>query len=498
MSAYVMQDDLVHPDLTVQETLEFTANLRLPSSFDAQARKQRIDEVLELVGITHVRNVIVGDTRRKGISGGERKRLCIAMELLNNPALMFLDEPTSGLDSSTAFSVCKVLQDLAERGICTVVCTIHQPAQKIFELFDNLILMKKGQIVYQGSAQKSLLLLQALGLPCPDGINPADYLLDFVTSKSNSASTDSLQGLIGVAPIDLKIGESKPHFQAREVKNWFTQCGILIVRNIKQQLRRYDIMLINIVVTVVLSIFVSCGVWKDIGTDQLSIAKRAPSLFFACVTQGIIASLQATHSFPLERALSLRERAAGTYFVSAYFVAKSISDTMFQLIPPVVFSCIVYPVIGYQRSARKFFIYMMFMMLDTMAATSLATMLSCICVSIELTTVVMSVGFEISRLYGGFFISPTQLNDYPDWHFADALSYIKYCFVGVALNELTDLDLTCTAKEISSNTCILTGEAIIKQKGYDNYSIGFNVGILIVYIFGCRLFAYLALRFLKK
>jgi ATP-binding cassette subfamily G (WHITE) protein 2 len=138
------------------------------------------------------------------------------------------------------------------------------------------------------------------------------------------------------------------------------------------------------------------------------------------------------------------------------------------------------------------------MILDTIAATSLATMMSCICVSIELTTVVMSVCFEISRLYGGFFISPAQMSDFPDWHFADALSYIKYCFVGIALNELSDLELTCTTSEINTGKCVSSGNTIIEQRGYDQYSIGYNVGILIVYIFGCRLFGYLALRFFKK
>ncbi|RYH22358.1 ATP-binding cassette domain-containing protein, partial [archaeon] len=144
MSAYVMQDDLLHAELTVQETLWYSAALRMPYHTPPTKREERISELLTLLGILHCRDVIIGDSRHKGISGGERKRVSVAIELLNRPKLLFLDEPTTGLDSNTAYSLTKILKQLADIGECTVVCTIHQPMPKIFQLFDNLILMKKG------------------------------------------------------------------------------------------------------------------------------------------------------------------------------------------------------------------------------------------------------------------------------------------------------------------------------------------------------------------
>lgn len=138
------------------------------------------------------------------------------------------------------------------------------------------------------------------------------------------------------------------------------------------------------------------------------------------------------------------------------------------------------------------------MLLDTNAALSLATMISCLCVTLELSTVVLSLALEISRLYGGFFTSPKQLIAYEGWKFADALSYLKYTFVGVAINELTGLEYTYTPTEIASKKCVTTGEATMADKGYDQYTIDFCIGILIVYIVGCRIVAYLALRFFKR
>ncbi len=113
--------------------------------------------------------------------------------------------------------------------------------------------------------------------------------------------------------------------------------------------------------------------------------------------------------------------------------------------------------------------------------------------SVDLSTVVLSFGFEWCRLWGGFFAPPIQMAEVPKWKFADALSYMKYSFVGIALNELTDLDLSCAG----AKTCISSGNVTIKANGYDQYTIGYCIGILIVYIVGCRLMAYLALRFIK-
>ena len=499
MSAYVMQDDLLHPELTVAETLSYAAQLRFGAKVTAAWRKEREIDVLELMGINHVRDVVIGDARVKGISGGERKRVSIAIELLTSPKLIFLDEPTSGLDSSTALSVCSSLKQLCDDGVCTVVCTIHQPQVRIFELFDNLILMKKGQIVYQGGSKKSLLFLENAGLPCPPGVNPADHLLESITPKEVDNAFDHNAKL--TVPVNLSLGHDKEFSSYSKVafQAWFSQFLILFRRSSQQYLRRWDIILMNFVITVILAIFVSCGLWQDIGTTQRSIALRAPSLFFASVTQGIVAALQCISSFPKERAVILRERAAGSYFVSSYFVAKTCVDTLSCSWGPFIFSVIAYPIIGYQNDARKFFIYAAFMILDALAALSLATMCSCLCVSIEMSTVVLSLVLEISRLFGGFFTSPKQLDDFQNWKFADALSYLKYTFVGVALNELNGLKLSCTdAQRLAGGTnCIETGEVINAQRGYDEYTVDLCAGALIAYIAGARLVAYLALRFIK-
>ena len=378
MSAYVMQDDVLHAELTAEETLLYAARLRMSSEQSLDERKARVVEVMNLMGISHCKDVIIGNTRRKGVSGGERKRVSIAMELLTRPQLLFLDEPTTGLDSSTSLSICRSLKELSDRGECTVVCTIHQPQPKIFNLFDNLILMKLGTILYQGRADKVEQYLSENGKVCPRNASIADFMLDVVSPSRKRGSTGAELdmdefGKKYVVPVNLELGMEKPLYTKEGARSWLEQYGILVHRNIKQYFRNYDVIMINITATVIMAVFVGRGSWYHIGTGQDSIAKRVPSLFFTTLAQGIINSIQAVNSFPWERAIMLRERQAGSYKVSSYFLAKTTVDVLTQIWPSVIYGCIVYWMIGYQPIASKFIIYVVMLCMVGISAASLAT-----------------------------------------------------------------------------------------------------------------------------
>lgn len=151
ISGYVMQDDLLFGHLSVEETLNYAAGLRLPKEMSAEEKKERVDDAIIQLGLDACRHTVVGSATVKGISGGERKRLCVAIELITHPKLIFLDEPTSGLDSTTALSLISTLGDLVKSRGTTILCTIHQPQSKIFSLFHTVLIMSKGQTVAMGS-----------------------------------------------------------------------------------------------------------------------------------------------------------------------------------------------------------------------------------------------------------------------------------------------------------------------------------------------------------
>jgi ATP-binding cassette subfamily G (WHITE) protein 2 len=373
MSAYVMQDDLLHAELTVGETLHWAAQLRMPQECSDEQRSARVQEVTKLMGIAHCEHTIVGNTRRKGISGGERKRLCVAIELLNHPKLIFLDEPTTGLDSTTAFAVCKALKNLADSGECTVVCTIHQPAPNAFALFDNLILMKDGEALYQGGMQGVHAFLEQIGRPYLRDVALAEHLICAI-SPAGADKRRLEESSMNVVPVDLDMGKEKFNFsEFIRIRDLTRKTWILIRRNCKQQLRNWDLLFWSLAATLIIAFFISGGIWQDLGNNQQSVTKIPAAIFFTFVNQGITAALITVNSFPGERAIMLRERQAGAYTTLAYFLAKTVTDTLFLLPMPVLFACIVYPMFSLQPVASKFFIYMYFVVMCNMAAMSVAT-----------------------------------------------------------------------------------------------------------------------------
>ena len=141
---FVEQEDIVLPALTVRQSLKFSAALRLPGSMTEAQKMERVEEVISMLRLNKCSDTKVGTVDSRGISGGERKRLCIATELLANPAIIFFDEPTSGLDSSMALVVAKCMKQIAVGGGLSIITTIHQPNSQVFAQFDNLLLLDDG------------------------------------------------------------------------------------------------------------------------------------------------------------------------------------------------------------------------------------------------------------------------------------------------------------------------------------------------------------------
>jgi ABC-type multidrug transport system ATPase subunit len=184
-TGFVAQDDVLYPHLTVIETLHYTALLRLPSTLSAAEKTAHAEAVMVELGLARVAHSMIGGVRGvRGVSGGERKRVSIGLEMLVNPSLLLLDEPTSGLDSTTASKIIGTLKRMSVQGRRTVVVTIHQPSSRLYHMFDKVLLLSAdGSPIYYGRAPDALSYFASIGFTCSLSINPADLMLDLANGE---------------------------------------------------------------------------------------------------------------------------------------------------------------------------------------------------------------------------------------------------------------------------------------------------------------------------
>jgi ABC-type multidrug transport system ATPase subunit len=187
---FVPQEDVMLRELTVRDILIHSALMRLPAELPLHAKKKKVLETIEYLELGHVMDSIIGDEATRGISGGQRKRVNIGMELVANPSVLFLDEPTSGLDSATSYEVCSLLRNIAHKQQLTVAAVIHSPSPQAFNQFDDLLILGKGgRVVYFGPRDKALDYFHRIGFTCPPDENPADYYIAVTSGKVRSAFT---------------------------------------------------------------------------------------------------------------------------------------------------------------------------------------------------------------------------------------------------------------------------------------------------------------------
>jgi ABC-type multidrug transport system ATPase subunit len=182
-SGYVLQSDILIEFLTVKETLQFGANLKIKGT--EEQKQHRADKLISEFKLEGTENTLVGGQFVKGISGGQKKRVNIALELISDPPVLFLDEPTSGLDSYTSEIVIKKLDELAKQFNKTIIYVIHQPSSDIFKQMDKLMLLYKGKAIYYGGAgQTAVDYFGKIGFKCETDMNPSDFFMYIMQSKN--------------------------------------------------------------------------------------------------------------------------------------------------------------------------------------------------------------------------------------------------------------------------------------------------------------------------
>ncbi|XP_048360780.1 ATP-binding cassette sub-family G member 8 [Sphaerodactylus townsendi] len=516
--AHVRQDDRLLPNLTVKETLFFIAKLRLPKIFSETERKKRVEEVIAELRLRQCANTKVGNEYIRGVSGGERRRVSIGVQLLWNPGILIFDEPTSGLDSFTAHNLVITLSRLA-RGNRLVLLSVHQPRSDIFQLFDLILLMTSGATIYSGAARDMVQYFKEIGYPCPTYSNPADFYVDLtsVDRQTTETEVESQQRASSLAAIFLEkvkqfddfLWQSRPEedenmvsvstdelnmnpHSTNQLPGWFQKFTVLLSRQVSNNVRDLSALLIRGCEALLMSLLIGF-LYYGHGKTKLSIQDTSALLYmigalipFTVIFEGITKCYS-------ERIVLYQDFEDGLYPVGPYFFAKVLAELPEQFVLCIIYGVPIYWLANLSPEPEHFFLNLLLLILGTGCARTMALWVSALLPTMQISAFFGNVLYTTFFLSGGFLISLQNLWTVPSW--ISNVSFVRWCFEGMMQVQFTGLTYTMTSGNF---TYPVSGKLVLQAMDLDSqplYAIclilaGISTGFLILY--------YLSLRFINQ
>ncbi|KAJ5701933.1 hypothetical protein N7488_009481 [Penicillium malachiteum] len=518
MTSYVEQEDALIGSMTVRETLKFAADLSLPSSVSKRQRMERIRILLEAFGIQNQADTLVGTPIRKGISGGQKRRVSVASQLITCPKILFLDEPTSGLDSTASFEVISYVKELARANNIIVIASIHQPSTTTFRLFDKLLLLSAGRTCYFGPVSNVDGHFGDIGHPIPSNTNPAEYLLDIVSSDFSTSKEDagdrvekiqnSWSESIEAGNLGRQVSERlHVESQAEQVTvDDLARPGVAKIITAllhRSWIKSYrDVVAYGIRIVMYMGLSIMMGtVWLRLHPSQDYIQPFINAIFFGSAFMSFMA-VAYVPAFLEDRGTFAKERANGLYGATPFIIANFLIGLPFLFLISILFSIVSYWLSNFQPTAEAFFTWVMWIFLDLVAAESLVVLVTSIFPNFVIALALVAFANGLWMSVGGFLVTPTILN--PFWKYVfHYIDYQAYVFQGMMVNEFSKRIYSCgDGCQCMYNTdlasqCQIRGTGVLESYGYATGRTGKWVGILIGIIVVYRLFGWIALH-LKK
>lgn len=504
-SFVTQEDDGLLPSLTVRETLRYSAYLRLPSHFSKAQKRQIADNVILKMGLKYCADTLIGGEFVKGISGGEKRRVSICVQLLNDPRILLLDEPTSGLDSFTAASILTVLNSLAHEGR-TVICTIHQPRSDLFAQFGNILLLAKGgKVAFNGPSSQILPYFSKVGHPCPKLTNPADHILDIISVNLQSAEKEEASRLRVTKLLNIWEERSKadaPCLDKTKVIKLAAELGafegkangpyaftILFRRSSTNLLRSPHLLAARIGqvagIAIVLALYFAPVGKGAVGiSNRLGLIQQVTSLYF-------VGMLNNMAIYPADRDVFYREYDDGVYGVLPFFLTYTAIELPFELCTSMIFSALAYMVPGLKRTAGLFFA----------ASYSAVVIVNCgESIGIIFNTLFLHEGFAVNIIsvllsIGSMMAGIMSLNMPPVLKAFNWLSPLKYAAGVISNIAFEGVKFSCEGqvKDATGNCLLNSGEAVMNNYGL-KISVKVYLGALIVCLVLYRLVAFTVLK----
>ena len=463
VSGFVFQDDVILKTMTVKEALYMSALLRLPETITQEEKLNRVNDMISILHLENCRDTIVGDSLTKGISGGERKRLSVGMEMIMNPSIIFLDEPTSGLDTYTAYSLVSNLKDLASTGR-TVVTTIHQPSSDILRLFDNLILLNQGKIIYQGEIDNLVNYFSGIGYKCPQYTNPSDFvfmnILNPVLIQRNVLNDNQNQfqsieeknnyillsysntGMEETILNKCNLYNSNPTKLTKKSQKYVPgiclQLNFLFKRHLKNIFRNKAILRTKLGQAFGLGLIIGLTFLNIPGSDaKAQIQDRNGSLFISCFTQVLLPIIGTLALFSLERPVIMREVSSGYYSIFGYFLSKMLIEIPLQLIITFITCTIIYWLCLFQKKFRKYIVFIGVIELGSLCGLSIGTSIATAAKNVNVALQFAPFCIVPIIIFSGLLINSDSIPPYFTW--IQYLSPARYMYQEVYKNEFKGL-----------------------------------------------------------
>lgn len=519
-SAYVMQEDVLIPTLTVRETLRYSADLRLPPPTTQEERRAIVEQVILELGLKECADTRIGTTTHKGCSGGEKRRTSIGVQLLANPSVLFCDEPTTGLDATSAFQIIRTLKRLARDGR-TVIVSIHAPRSEIWSLFDNVILLARGSALYSGPVSESLAHFEQCGHVIPPFVNPAEFLIDLAAIDNR---TEALEAASHVRVDHLReVWRSRPSKTAQKdiEKKRLTksasegadtgamgrvsfrrQFRVLTSRTFKTTIR--DPMGVAGSLLEAVGMAVING-WIFLQLDQslAGIRSRQGSLYTASSLNGYLILLYETYRLTIDIRLFDRERNEGVVGVPAFLLSRRVARLPLEDLPvPLLFSVIFYFMVGYRLDADQFFIFFALTLLTHYVAVTFAAVSIGIARSFPGASLVGNLCFTLQSFACGYFVQANQIPVYVRW--LKWCAYTFYIFGALCANEFIGTEgselghfYACPHSNNPLDPACkeYTGRYIMDSLGMPSNWIWRPIVVLVAFILGHYLLAGLLLQY---
>lgn len=554
ISAYVMQDDLLFPMLTVEETLMFAAEFRLPRTLSKSKKKLRVQALIDQLGLRNAANTVIGDEGHRGVSGGERRRVSIGIDIIHDPILLFLDEPTSGLDSTSAYMVVKVLQRIAQSG-SIVMMSVHQPSYRILGLLDRLLFLSRGQTVYSGSPANLPLYFSDFGHPIPENENRTEFALDRIRELEGSpggtrslvefnkswqslkrsrrnfeqtpspphnlslkeaiSASISRGKLVSGATNDVNPASMVPTF----ANPAWIEMAVLSKRSFTNSRRMPELFGIRLGAVMVTGFILATMFW-NLDDSPKGVQERLGFFAFAMSTT-FYTCADALPVFLQERYIFMRETAYNAYRRSSYVLSHSLVVLPSLIFLSFAFSATTFWAVGLDGGLSGFLFYFFMIFAAFWAGSSFVTFLSGVVPHVMLGYTIVVAILAYFLLFSGFFITRDRIPPY--WIWFHYISLVKYPYEGVLQNEFENptkcfvkgiqifdnsplgqvpnamkLNLLKSMSKtlgmpINARTCLTTGADILQQQGITDLSKWNCLWVTVAWGFFFRILFYFCL-----